>query len=85
MEVEIDGLKFEVPIKNPISGDKPRPKVGLSNAQVFSVSYKTDWSLVLSLKERSVEELYFSEDGKELRIKGNATKIALKSGKQNYL
>lgn len=81
LEVEIDGLKFEVPIKNPISGDKPRPKVGLSNAQVFSVSYKTDWSLVLSLKERSVEELYFSEDGKELRIKGNATKIALKSGK----
>ncbi|MFL9598963.1 hypothetical protein, partial [Aeromonas veronii] len=40
LEVEIDGLKFEVPIKNPISGDKPRPKVGLSNAQVFSVSYK---------------------------------------------
>lgn len=81
LEVEIDGLKFEVPIKNPISGDKTRPKVGLSNAQVFSVSYKTDWSLVLSLKERSVEELYFSEDGRELRIKGNATKIALKSGK----
>lgn len=81
MEIEVDGIKFEIPIKNPIAGGKTRPKSEISNARVFSISYTKDWSLVLSLKDRNVDELYFTEDGKELRLKGNANRIALKSGK----
>lgn len=81
MEIEVDGIKFEIPIKNPIAGGKTRPKPEISNARVFSISYTNDWSLVLSLKDRIVDELYFTEDGKELRLKGNANRIALKSGK----
>lgn len=80
LKAEIDGLTVDIPIKNPISGDKTRPKLALANRNALAISYSTDWNLILSLNASDVAELYLAED-ESLRIKGNANKIALKSGK----